>query len=452
MSRIYSVLVLLFIVISTSRAQSIPDSISTNDKIYYLSEVWSEIKYNFVNMDQVTFDPDSLYKTYIPKVQESKNDFEYYQVLKQFVASFGDGHTAVVDQSQFYLWKDYFSMNLSNVGEKVYIVRVLKDPILDSTWVGAEVIKISGVRTKRFLQDSIFPYISASTKQHLWMQGVQKIHQDLKWKDFKATIVKTTGDTVKIQLPRNGEATRTPEDDYWGMKFPKRRKMVDLEKLEGDISYLNIRSFYPENIAIQDISKYLPEIYESNGLIIDLRRNGGGSTNAAWYLQSLLSKEKSFLNYGWETRVNDGVKKANSNWKEEYQGYLENREVHYVEPDTIEVPDSIRRIDIPVVVLIGRYTFSAAEDFLVNMYEVPDRPLFIGQETAGSTGSPLVVPNLPNGGYCRICTRRICYPYSGKRFVNHGVIPDVIVNETIGNIIKSNDVVLEKAIEILKDK
>ena len=63
---------------------------SVEDKIYGLSKVWSEIKYNFVNIDLIDFDIDSLYEATIPKVIETENDIDYYNVLQRFIAAFGD--------------------------------------------------------------------------------------------------------------------------------------------------------------------------------------------------------------------------------------------------------------------------------------------------------------------------------------------------------------------------
>jgi carboxyl-terminal processing protease len=83
------------------------------------------------------------------------------------------------------------------------------------------------------------------------------------------------------------------------------------------------------------------------------------------------------------------------------------------------------------------------------MYELPGRPTLIGQETGGSTGSPLVLPDLPGDGYARICTRRICYPVSYKRFVNSGVKPDIEVIQTIEDYLNKKDVVLDAGINEL---
>lgn len=110
---------------------------------------------------------------------------------------------------------------------------------------------------------------------------------------------------------------------------------------------------------------------------------------------------------------------------------------------------SFNRINCPVVILIGIHTFSACEDFLVNIYELKDRPLLIGEETGGSTGAPLVLNNLPNETSVRICTVRILFPYSNKPFLSKGISPDIVIKEDIKDFIKDEDIVLQRAIQAL---
>lgn len=430
--------------------KELPNKISDEEKLYWLSQIWSETKYNFVNIDQLTFDLDSLYKTLIPEVLSSTNDYEYYKVLKKFAASLKDGHTQVSDGEQFYSFTDYIPINLKDFNEKVYITHVRKDANLDSTWIGAELIAIEGISTVDYLKQNVFPYISASTEQNLWMQSVYKIQSGFKDKLFKGTIRKVDGTIEKIELKRNGEATRTPNEEYWGPARNYSRKIVDLYWADNNIAVISFNRFSPEDKAIKEFEEVVRKIEKAEGVIIDLRRNGGGSTGVAWHLQKYLTKESSFLNYAWETRISDGVGKANGNWIEEYQDYFLNKALRFEKPEVVSVPDSINRINGPIIILISRFTFSAAEDFLVNIYEVPDRPKLIGEETGGSTGSPLVVPGLPGGGYARICTRRICYPISGTRFVNGGVKPDIEVKPTVEDYLNDKDVVLERAIEEIK--
>ena len=427
--------------------KDLPDQITDNEKLYWLSQEWAEIKYNFVNIDRLKLNLDSLYKSFIPLVLNTENDYEYYRILQKFMAYMHDGHSEVY--GDFYSYTDYIPVLFKDFNKKVYITSVRKIPELDSTWIGAELIEIEGVPTVRYLESEMFPYVSASTDQSLWMQGVFKLHSDLRENPFRGTIRKQDGAIVKLNLKRNGEATRTPEDKYWGPMDTRSGKIVELSWIDENIALLRFNKFSPEDEAIKQFDKAAKEMDKAKAVIIDLRNNGGGSTEVAWHLQKYLTHGKQFLNFAWETRINDGAGKANGNWQEEYKDFFLNKAYRFEKPEIIAVADTVERIKCPAVILIGRYTFSAAEDFLVNIYEVPGRPVLIGEATAGSTGSPLFIPGLAGGGAMRICTRRICYPVSGKRFVNSGVIPDIEVKQTIEDFLNGRDAVLERAVSEL---
>lgn len=419
-------------------AQSQELTISPADRAYHLSRLWSEMKYNFVNLDQIKFDADSLYRAFLDEALDATSDDDYLRMLTRFMAAFGDGHTEFYARAEQPIIgkKDYVPLGLVFYGEKLYITHVRQAPNLEKKWLGAEVLKIEGVSVERYLEDTIFPYISASTKQHRLMQAYPKIVYQDKNKPLCMEIRQRDGKIKTISVQRNGEATRKIDDKNWGLTTSTPNRAVEYYQFDGGFSYMMIRSFRERNIP--EIAKHVSEINKSKGLIIDMRYNGGGSTDVAWYLQSLLTPVgvDTILNFAWQTRVNDGVKKANSNWKEEYKSYYNYTAVRSEEPYKVAISDTIERIKVPVVILIGRYTFSAAEDFLVNMYEVPGRPMFIGSETGGSTGSPLVIDGLPHGSIARICTRRVCYPYSRKPFVNKGVTPDLEVTETIDDYLR----------------
>jgi C-terminal processing protease CtpA/Prc len=359
-----------------------------------------------------------------------------------------DGHTQAI--GDFGAYTDYFPLRFMDFNKKVYITSVRKIPEYDSTWLGAELIEIEGIPTAQYLESKIFPYVSASTDQSLWMQGIYKLHSDLRDQPFTGSIRKRDGTITKLNLQRNGEATRTPNDKSWGPEITYPRDIVKLSWLQNDIALISFNKFQPEEEAIKEFDKIAKELNKAKGVIIDLRRNGGGSTDVALHLQKYLTKENHFINFASETRINDGYGKAQGNYREEYKNYFLNKAYRSDKPETIAVSDTIKRIKCPTVLLIGRYTFSAAEDFLVNIYEVPNRPKLIGEETGGSTGAPLVIPGLPGDGYARICALRICYPISGKPFVNCGIKPDIEVKQTIEDYLKGKDVVLDRAIIEIK--
>lgn len=73
----------------------------------------------------------------------------------------------------------------------------------------------------------------------------------------------------------------------------------------------------------------------------------------------------------------------------------------------------------------------------------------MGEETAGSTGAPLVV-ELPHEAQARICTIRPLFPYSMKPFLGKGIVPDIEVIPTLNDCLPGRDIVIQKAIDLIK--
>ncbi|GAF84236.1 unnamed protein product, partial [marine sediment metagenome] len=121
---------------------------------------------------------------------------------------------------------------------------------------------------------------------------------------------------------------------------------------------------------------------------------------------------------------------------------------HEGDPDIIK-PQEGNKIKVPIIVLIGHGTGSAAEDFLIALDSIK-RATFVGQKTNGSTGQPLIF-NLPGGGSARVCTKKDTYP-DGREFVGYGISPHEYIEPSIEDILKDRDVVLEKGVGVLREK
>ena len=411
-------------------------TISQEDRVYHLSRLWSAVKYNFVNLDQIKFDADSLYRACLAEALSVKSDYAYMRLLTRFLCAWGDGHTGLSfarGRGDYLLdGQVYVPLNLKYMNDGLYINCLCVTPLQDESMLGAKILKIDGIPSEQYLKDSIFPYISASTEHYKRTKCAIPIVNGYPHCSFNITIKQRDGVVKDVSIPRN--QTIPPDAQTIGIPSSQRllSRPVWYTKLDGDVSYLMLQTFAHQSVC-DDIYKYVGQINSSKGLIIDLRRNGGGTTDVAWFLQSLLTPDgtNGFLSYGSSIRVNDGVKMAWSGWKEDCKPYGSYSAFRHEPADSIMISDTLTRIKVPVVILIGPETYSAAEDFLVCMKEVPNRPIFIGEETGGSTGLPLLVNDLPHGAYARICTHRISFPYSGKPFVGKGIEPDIWVKESI---------------------
>ncbi len=106
------------------------------------------------------------------------------------------------------------------------------------------------------------------------------------------------------------------------------------------------------------------------------------------------------------------------------------------------------KLNGPIAVLMNQYTVSAAEDF-VDVMKMYTNAVFIGNNTAGTSGQPLCEA-LESGGFFRICTRR-CIAQNGEDIYNKGFTPDIRIIPTAEDISSGRDTVLEKGLEIIKE-
>jgi C-terminal processing protease CtpA/Prc len=425
----------------------IATTLSDNDKLYALSLFWSEAKYNFAFIDKLNFDLDSLYRTYIPKILATTNDYEFYEVMGLFAGSFHDGHTQVY-YSEGSAYTDYVPMLARYFDDELRIIHV-KENMAATFPVGSTIIEINGLKTEEYMKKYIEPYIDSDFKP-----TVQRLSASLL---LSAKLVSDTL-TIKYRMPdgkirtnplvrdghsREGEPSTGHQSSYSSQP-------VEVSWKDDDIAVLAFNTFNDRNGELITLFDKLKDtLYSAKGIVIDLRNNRGGGTSVAWHLLQYLIKDDYFLNFAWQTRTNDGVKKAQGNFRKEYEDYYKNAAYRTVPADTIYIPDSIKRFDVPIVVLFSTMTVSAAEDFLIILYERPDRPLFIGQPSFGSTGSPLVVWGFPDNGFARVCARRVLFPYSMKPFTE-GIQPDIPVNYTFDEFVSGKDKDMEVAVEELK--
>jgi C-terminal processing protease CtpA/Prc len=311
------------------------------------------------------------------------------------------------------------------IENKVIITKLLNDSLKSmGVEVGDEIVQIDGVDAIEYGRKNVEPFVSASTKQDeinrtydyelLYGDKNTPVKLKLKKKDGKTTDVSLSRKMKKLNFGQDYGFKVTPEN----------------------IGILTINSFYVDNYDHLFDSLY-PAILKTKALVIDVRENGGGSTEQGAYVISHLI-DKPSLGSKWRTRQ---ITAAMVSWQ--WQPAWYDAEAFTVDPVVG------KRYLNPVVVLTSARTFSAAEDFVV-MYDNTKRGIKIGQPTGGSTGNPLSF-KLPGGGNARICTKHDYYP-DGKEFVGVGIKPDIEVDETIDGIRSGTDPVMNKAIDYLSQK
>ncbi len=185
------------------------------------------------------------------------------------------------------------------------------------------------------------------------------------------------GTTVCVHIKRDGIDTPIPFDIT---RAQVHVPAVSYGVMEGDIGYV-VLDRVARNAA-QEMDQALRDLGQHRGLIIDLRRNPGGFLDESLMLADIFLKPGSTLA---TTSQRAPAGDAEATTSETFQDQFPAR-----------VPD------LPVVILVDRYTASGAEIFAGALQDY-DRALILGERSFGK-GLVQTVMTLPHGRRLRFTT------------------------------------------------
>lgn len=198
--------------------------------------------------------------------------------------------------------------------------------------------------------------------------------------------------------------------------------------LEDNIGYLYYGSF-SSSIGESNLDAILDELSICDGLILDVRNNGGGLLTLADRLAARFTNEKrlsGYISYKTGPGHND----------------FSSPEPIYVEPATDRV-----RWQKPVAVLTNRRSYSSTNDFVAKMKIMP-QAIIIGDKTGGGSGLPFS-SELPNGWSVRFSASPMYDP--DMQHLEFGIEPDFKVDMTSGDMHKGLDTIIETARKQIKE-
>lgn len=191
---------------------------------------------------------------------------------------------------------------------------------------------------------------------------------------------------------------------------------------KGEIGYIKLRVF-GENTR-EEFGSCLDKLQQAGAkaVIVDLRNNGGGYVQAAIDICSFFFPSGKLV-----TSVVEPRQKRNST----YTAYQSNK------------------VNLPVVILINRYSASASE-IVAGAFRDQKIGLLVGEKSFGK-GSVQSIFELGDGGAVKYTIAHYLTP-SGQDIHKKGIKPDVEVPMEVNLVGGKKDIQLMKAIKILKQK
>lgn len=197
--------------------------------------------------------------------------------------------------------------------------------------------------------------------------------------------------------------------------------------LEDNIGYVYYESF-SSGIGEGNLDEVLFDLAICDGLILDVRNNGGGMMSNASKLASRFTNRKVLTSY--------------------FQHKTGNGHSDFSAPKAVYIEPSDRiRWQKKVAVLTNRHSYSATNDFVNSMRYFPNVTL-IGDRTGGGSGLPFS-SELPNGWSVRFSSSPVLD--AQMNHIEFGIEPDIKVNMTAADMLRKRDTIIERARAFLKE-
>lgn len=195
--------------------------------------------------------------------------------------------------------------------------------------------------------------------------------------------------------------------------------------LDDNIAYVSCVTF-DNPMGEGNLSLMFDNVKGCNGLILDVRNNGGGSLEEAERLARRFVNEKTLVGY-----VYHKTGKGHNDFSK-------------AEPVYVKPSDGVRW-QKPVVLLTNRETFSAANDFVKSMKRFPHVTV-MGDRTGGGSGMPFN-QELPNGWGLRFSA--VVFLDADRQHIEFGIDPDISVSLSPDDVAKGLDTIIETARKFL---
>ena len=226
--------------------------------------------------------------------------------------------------------------------------------------------------------------------------------------------------------PANFNAAIIYKDHYLGNNYRSINGLRYQRIAGGKVGYIYYSSF--SNSFSDQNMRYIMEYFRSceNGLIIDVRNNGGGSADLSGQLASYFFERDTVSMY-MQHKTGPG-------------------HTDFSEPVPMKTPGhKTIQWQRPVIVLTNRLSYSATNLFVCRMKDAP-MAMIIGDNTGGGGGMPLS-NELPNGWMVRFSASPM---YDGNmQHIEFGINPDIKVDLDSADVANGRDTLIDYAMYVL---
>ncbi|MBE8725113.1 S41 family peptidase [Flavobacterium hungaricum] len=389
-----------------------PDFTDKNSKLRMVFMLWNLVEYFFPYKYQTDENWNITLEKIIPLTIQSKNQEEFFLVIRKLSSRINDSHTDV------YVYRNsdapsaarYFPADGKIIDNKVVVTEILADSLAQ-----ADDIKVGDVITK--VDNKTIKEIIAENRDLISASNEAKFLDKL----VKSVLV-SKSETVQVEFLKNGKySTKTMTwydyHDSHRNEFKKgaKKKKQKFKVLENNIGYVDMGI-----LKEKDVPNMIEALKGTKAIVFDVRNYPKGTIHEI--SNFINAHEEKFaiytipdLSYPGRFKWSSGTSSGSEN-KNNYKG--------------------------KVIVLVDENTQSHAE-WTAMSFRASGNATIIGSQTSGADGNISVFGF--NGFRTLFSGIGVYYP-DKKETQRVGIVPDIEVKPTIKGIQEGRDEVMEQAL------
>src|SRR6202047_98789 len=391
--------------------------LTAKDRKEVFEKIWKEIHDHYYDPSYNGVDWDEVHQRYGPLVEATKRDQEYYALMSQMTSELHDAHTRFSSPEQ---WKNFrrqqgvtVGFGVDDVDGKPVVTNVI--PGTEAAHAGIEP-GMGGLR----VDDTPVAERSAEIRKKRLPPSSDRA---TRWFIYTRVFAGPADAPVKVALQRaDGSVLEVNVRRQIYSEAPE----VTTHVLPSGNVYIRFDGF--QHPITKEFRQALQKSRDAPGLIVDLRRNGGGDLAVLLPIAGYFFGRKTLF-------AKDSTRSGKP--LSSYVGLFKLPLQLYVGKPGDQIYSG------PVAVLVDAHSASSSEVFAAGMQDTL-RAKVIGSQSCGCVLG-IAKPRVMKGGGVLEMSEVLWFSPKGRKLEGTGIIPDQVVVPTMFDLQRGRDAVLSEA-------
>lgn len=408
---------------ANSTSKEVGQRLSEKDRRDIFETVWKEIRDRYYDPAFNGVDWNEVRARYAPRVQNASTDNDFYALMGQMTGELHDAHTRFSSPEQ---WTNFrkqqgvsAGFSVDDIGGKTVVIGVRNFSSAAQAGIepGMVLVSVDGepVDERMAAIEKSRPFSSSDRATRLIVYS--RLLSGPPDSPLHVEFQRADGSKFAATLRRQLQSV-VPD--------------VTAYPLHSGVAYIRFDGF--QKPVVKQFREALERFRNAPGVVIDLRRNGGGDLAVLLPIAGYFFEEKTLFAKD-ATRSGKPLTGFAGLWKL---------------PMELFVGKPGERIYAgPVVILVDARSASSSEVFAAGMQD-SRRAKIVGSQTCGCVLG-IARPKILKGGAALEISEVLWFSPKGRRLEGTGILPDEVISPTVADLQQKRDPVVEAADRTLRE-